>query len=507
MSENPQSTTQSPSLAAPFNEFFSSFEEAQWGFDLLKTTLLKLGVTPATSKDDKRICICIRSDPKGKKLNLHFARLYYIVSFENKSLGDSRIGFACETDRLPASASPAGEFKEKIGGQPYSFARGLVTHMQNPESLERKAFEESLEKVAEHFATSKGSSWSRHHKAQLLQMVFDAQLRDKLLSEGIELGPTSEGNENDPKPEPPPMSNTLLKALNIILYGPPGTGKTYKLRQKYMDLFTDGQDVRYKFTTFHQSFSYEDFIEGIKPRMDGGDNGQISYEIRNGVFKEICEKAEANPDKDYAIFIDEINRGNVASIFGELITLIEEDKRLDKPNALKACLPYSRKEFGVPKNLWIIGTMNTADRSVEALDTALRRRFIFEEMRPDPELITNPKNLKVDIQRLFNVVNARIEQLLDHDHCIGHAYFMEIETLDDLRGTFANNIVPLLREYFYGNPAKIGMVLGGKFISQKSNNLAFAAGDWGADELDQKAVYQFADVSTLSAEDFASIYA
>jgi 5-methylcytosine-specific restriction protein B len=225
------------------------------------------------------------------------------------------------------------------------------------------------------------------------------------------------------------------------------------------------------------------------------------------VFKEICRDAEANPDKDYAIFIDEINRGNVASIFGELITLIEEDKRLGAPNELKACLPYSRKPFGVPGNLYIIGTMNTADRSVEALDTALRRRFIFDEMRPDPELITNPKNLKVDIQRLFNVINARIEQLLDHDHCIGHAYFMGIKTLDHLRGTFANKIVPLLREYFYGNPAKIGMVLGAKFISKRSDSLAFAAGDWGADELDQKTVYEFADVSTLLVEDFASIYA
>ena len=264
---------------------------------------------------------------------------------------------------------------------------------------------------------------------------------------------------------------------------------------------------RYKFTTFHQSFSYEDFIEGIKPQLDGGDDGRITYEIRNGIFKEICKEAEFNPEKEYALFIDEINRGNVASIFGELITLIEDDKRLGGDNELKATLPYSRESFGVPKNLYIIGTMNTADRSVEALDTALRRRFTFVEMRPDPELITNLQNPKVDIKSLFNVINTRIEQLLDHDHCIGHAYFMGIETLDQLRGTFANKIMPLLCEYFYGNPAKIGMVLGGKFISKKTDNHSFAKGDWGVDELDQKDVYQFADISKLTAEDFASIYA
>ncbi|MFH1081685.1 MAG: AAA family ATPase [Pseudomonadota bacterium] len=264
---------------------------------------------------------------------------------------------------------------------------------------------------------------------------------------------------------------------------------------------------RFRFTTFHQSFSYEDFIEGIKPQMENCEDGQMAYEIRDGVFKEIVREAILNPSKDYALFIDEINRGNVASIFGELITLIEDDKRLGADNELKTVLPYSREEFGVPQNLYIVGTMNTADRSIEALDTALRRRFTFVEMQPDCSLVPAPDGLKVDLKQLFNVINARIEQLLDHDHCIGHAYFMEIKNLSDLRIIFANKVIPLLREYFYGNPGKVGMVLGERFVIRKAEKTPFGVGTWSVDELDDKEVYSFADVADLKEEDFVSIYA
>jgi hypothetical protein len=267
---------------------------------------------------------------------------------------------------------------------------------------------------------------------------------------------------------------------------------------------------RYKFTTFHQSFSYEDFVEGIKPQTEdaqGRDDGHLSYEVRLGVFREICREAESNPSRNYALFIDEINRGNVASIFGELITLIEEDKRLGADNELKTKLPYSRDDFGVPKNLYIIGTMNTADRSVEALDTALRRRFTFEEMRPEPGKIEQPDNLQVDLRKLFEVINARIEQLLDHDHCIGHYYFMGIKDLPGLQSVFANKLIPLLREYFYGNPAKIGMVLGEPFVSPKTAKALFAPGSWGTDDLDEKEVFTFADATALAEKDFQAIYA
>ncbi len=261
---------------------------------------------------------------------------------------------------------------------------------------------------------------------------------------------------------------------------------------------------RYKFTTFHQSFSYEDFVEGIKPQSDGG---QLSYEVRDGIFKQACQEASASPDRPYALFIDEINRGNVASILGELITLIEDDKRLGAENELTPELPYSRQLFGVPKNLHIIGTMNTADRSVEALDTALRRRFTFIEMRPDPDRIQQPASLGVDLRALLIAMNARIERLIDHDHCIGHAYFMSVKDLPGLRSVFANKILPLLREYFYGSPAKVGMVLGERFVIRQSSKTPFAAGSWGAGELDEKEVYAFADMNQLTETDFQSVYA
>jgi Cdc6-like AAA superfamily ATPase len=264
---------------------------------------------------------------------------------------------------------------------------------------------------------------------------------------------------------------------------------------------------RYRFTTFHQSFSYEDFIEGIKPQMENIEDGQLEYEIRKGVLREIVKEAIDNHPKPYALFIDEVNRGNVASIFGELITLIEDDKRLGEDNQLKATLPYSREEFGVPSNLYIIGTMNTADRSVEALDTALRRRFTFREMRPERSLVPQPPGLKIDLRLLFDVINSRIARLMDLDHCIGHAYFMEVTDINSLRRAFENKIIPLLREYFYGNSAKVGMVLGERFVSRLAEKVPFSSGAWGIDELDDKEVYIFSDVTELKEEDFASIYA
>lgn len=266
---------------------------------------------------------------------------------------------------------------------------------------------------------------------------------------------------------------------------------------------------RYEFVTFHQAFSYEDFIEGIKPVMDD-ETDDIKYEIKSGVFKQICKKAENDPENRYALFIDEINRGNIANIFGELITLIEPDKRKGMDNALSVKLPYSKSIFSVPNNLDIIGTMNTADRSVEALDTALRRRFEFVEMLPNSSLLSDISCEGINLEGLLNVINNRIEKLLDKDHQIGHSYFMSKSnklSISELRDVFKNKIMPLLQEYFYGDFGKIGLVLGEGFIEENKDNTIFAKFKYeDRDLIDERKVYQISDLTKLSVSNFKSIY-
>jgi hypothetical protein len=267
---------------------------------------------------------------------------------------------------------------------------------------------------------------------------------------------------------------------------------------------------RFEYITFHQSYCYEDFVEGIKPVMSKEVAETLNYEVKPGIFRRMVKRALDDPDHDYALLIDEINRGNVASIFGELISLIEEDKRKGKQNELTAQLPYSREDFVVPGNLYIIGAMNTADRSVEALDTALRRRFTFISFPPRPESIDQPVNPEVNLQQLLITINARIEKLLDKDHCIGHSYFMSIyqanDPIEELRKIFATKILPLLEEYFYGDPAKIGMVLGAQFVTRDDKTIEWAVGDWGVDEFEERRIYTLQDPTTIKAEDFRAVY-
>ena len=226
-------------------------------------------------------------------------------------------------------------------------------------------------------------------------------------------------------------------------------------------------------------------------------------------------KLPKNP-KNYVLIIDEINRGNVSSIFGELITLIEKDKRAGTDEELSVVLPYSKKEFRVPQNVFIIGTMNTADRSIEALDTALRRRFSFKEMPPKPELILQEGKLKaksgriddIDVVEILKVMNDRIEKLIDKDHKIGHSYFLGIETLDELKQAFKDKVIPLLEEYFFGDFGKISLVLGSSFITKSSKSgVLFAKNNEYdpsvANDLLERSVYE---ITSTNNWDFKAIY-
>ena len=278
----------------------------------------------------------------------------------------------------------------------------------------------------------------------------------------------------------------------------------------------NGETVkRFEFTTFHQSFSYEDFIEGIKPIMNSEDEGEVQYEIQDGIFKRLARKARLNPTKKYALFIDEINRGNVANIFGELITLIEPDKREGQENELKALLPYSKELFSVPNNLDIIGTMNTADKSVEALDTALRRRFSFTEMKPDSStLVKNEiKCEDIELGKLLDTMNLRIEKLLDKDHAIGHSYFLKLKgdaSIENLQCIFKDNILPLLQEYFYGDFGKIGLILGSAFVKETKSTVDIFHTDFNYEDRDilsERKLYKFTEVTELTEADFKAIYA
>ncbi|WP_294289601.1 AAA family ATPase [uncultured Sphingomonas sp.] len=331
--------------------------------------------------------------------------------------------------------------------------------------------------------------------------------------------------EEAPAPDPVKRS-----PLNLILYGPPGTGKTYRtmaeavrlcrglagndplltdidrrqeLRQVYEELKGQGQ---IGFVTFHQNYAYEDFVEGLRPQPLADGVG-FTLKAKPGILRQMAEAAEASAE-EHVLVIDEINRANISKVFGELITLVEPDKRLGMGEGMRLTLPYSEARFGVPANLHIIGTMNTADRSIALLDTALRRRFEFRELMPDASLLKPVDG--INLASLLATINERIEYLFDREHQIGHAYFIRCATRADVDEVMRHKVIPLLTEYFYEDWAKVAAVLGdgddgendreGRFIDRRRLK---APKGLGGDE-DAAPRYRWHVRETFSYDGFAA---
>ena len=292
--------------------------------------------------------------------------------------------------------------------------------------------------------------------------------------------------------------------LNTILYGPPGTGKTYATFGRCVDI-CEGEDAtrteaavrsryqalvdeeRVEFLTFHQSYGYEEFVEGLRPKRR---SQHLNLVPEDGVLKRIAEDARKDGGQPYVLVIDEINRANISKVLGELITLLEEDKREGAINEVSVTLPYSGTPFTLPSNLYILGTMNTADRSIALIDTALRRRFRFEELAPDEKLLRTVDG--IDLVAVLRTINKRLEYLIDRDHLIGHAWLMEADTKAKIDDIMRHKIIPLIAEYFYDDWQKVQAVLGGTnhFVAGKELNRPPGLGAGEVDEERQSWVVQ-----------------
>jgi len=449
-----------------------------------------------------------------------------VITFGQRYIWTALIGDKEDNRFRAISEKPISKQYGKFVGSPEAF---LCKIIDLSEALQNK--QAIFNSINKEIKRTNLSSYHKYNKKEWELMAFDKEYRYTKLGE-IPDDPIS-GEVED-------KTERTNYPLNQILYGAPGTGKTYKTKQIAVEIIKGKKERSRKeindayeellkakkvlFTTFHQSLSYEDFIEGIKPMTV---EGRVTYEVKDGIFKRFCMHAKQDETRQrgsdlkdpsdressnestgrYVFIIDEINRGNVSAIFGELITLLEEDKRNGNAEKIEVMLPYSKTEFTVPNNVYILGTMNTADRSVEALDTALRRRFSFIEMQPDSGVIANSDYSDVNLKLLLEVINLRIEALIDKDHQIGHSYFIGIRDLQDLKQTFKDNIIPLLEEYFYGDFGKIGLVLGGSFITQEENRVLFPKNFTYENDIPvDKIIYRYTPFNDWNEQTFIQVY-
>lgn len=291
------------------------------------------------------------------------------------------------------------------------------------------------------------------------------------------------------------LGNKKLRAVARVI------GEYEFLVQDELDSFVQARRVEWIFVPDkpidYDKFLYKQFIQ--KSIYN------IKYNLKIDEFKQIFTKDSQKIEKNYVLIIDEINRGNISKIFGELITLIEPSKRLGADDEIMVELPYSKEKFGVPSNLYIIGTMNTADRSIALMDTALRRRFEFVEMMPEYDNLNKINIEDINIGEMLKAINERIEYLYDRDHTIGHAYFINVSDLKTLANVFKNKILPLLQEYFYDDWEKIRLVLGdSQFIKEKKPaNALFKS---GTDYINDKILYEIDKEAFYVEQNYLKIY-
>ena len=299
------------------------------------------------------------------------------------------------------------------------------------------------------------------------------------------------------------VQSVLDRKGQVILYGPPGTGKTYWAELAVNDLasisafgkrFDDltendkqlvtGKDQSrglVRLCCFHPAYGYEDFLEGYRPHLV---NGQMSFELRKGVFKQLCNDAFKSPEHNFYLIVDEINRGDIPRIFGELLTTLEKDKR-----AKRIVLPVSQDVFSVPPNVYLVGTMNTADRSISLLDAALRRRFGFIEMMPDGKVLKAANVSGIPLNAWFNGLNERIRQHVGRDARnlqIGHSYLMQsgspLKDIATLKRAIRDDIIPLLEEYCYEDYATLANILGTDLVDIRLQRIRQELFDEGQEE-------------------------
>ena len=229
---------------------------------------------------------------------------------------------------------------------------------------------------------------------------------------------------------------------------------------------------RFSFVSFHQAYGYEEFVEGIRPHI--ADNGQMSYRVESGAFLRLCQQAKHDPSHRYAMLIDEINRANVARVFGELMSLIEPTKRAGQTDSLSVNLAYSRQPFSVPSNVDIYATMNSQDHSLAPLDMAFRRRFEFIECRPQPQLLGKvmANGIEIDLAKLLTALNERISQNLAKDSQLGHSFLWGIDSLQALSAAFSQSIIPQVAQACQHHGQILQAIFGQTFIRLIDNKKA-----------------------------------